>query len=163
MTQEVVDEVKATADGYRHRQYPPLTTLRLFTEQMLSEDQACQDAVGRHLSERVARGQPGCSLNTSAYCQARQRLPQKLVDRLYRHVGQSLEARLPLEWRWRHRRVVLFDGTTVSMPDTPDNQRGFPQSPEQKPGLGFPIARLGGLIGLASGAVLGHAVWLDRL
>lgn len=155
-TQEVVDEVKATVA--RHRQYPPLTTLRLFTEQVLSEDQACQDVVGRHLSERVARGQSRCSLNTSAYCQARQRLPQELPDRLYRRVGQRLEARLPKDWRWRQRRVVLFDGTTVSMPDTPDNQREFPQSPEQKPGLGFPIARLGGLIGLASGAVLGHAV-----
>ena len=157
-TQEVMDEVKVTASRFRHRQYPPLTTLRLFTEQLLAEDQACQDVVGRHLSERVARGQPACSLNTSAYCQARQRLPQELVDRLYRLVGKQLEARLPLEWRWRQRRVVLFDGTTVTMPDTPDNQREFPQSPEQKPGLGFPIARLGGLIGLASGAVLGHAV-----
>lgn len=158
-TQEVIDEVDAVAAvGSRHRLYPPFTTLRLFIEQVLSEDQACQDAVGRYLSERAARGQPGCSLNTSAYCQARQRLPQELPDRLYRQVGQKLEARLPLEWRWRERRVVLFDGTTVSMPDTRDNQREFPQSPEQKPGLGFPIARLGGLIGLASGAVLGHAI-----
>ena len=157
-TQELMDELTATAASYRHRQYPPLTVLRLFTEQVLSEDQACQDAVGRHLSERVARGQPGCSLNTAAYCQARQRLPQALVDRLYRRIGRKLEARLPSGWRWRQRRLVLFDGTTVSMPDTPDNQREFPQSPEQKPGLGFPIARLGALIGLASGAVLGHAV-----
>ena len=157
-TQEVLDEVKTTGGVYRHRQYPPLTTLRLFTEQVLAEDQACQDVVGRHLSERVARGQRACSLNTAAYCQARQRLPQSLVDRLYRGIGQRLEARLPLAWRWHHRRVVLFDGTTVSMPDTPDNQRDFPQSPEQRPGLGFPIVRLGGLIGLASGAVLGHAL-----
>ena len=158
LTQEVVDEIETSAGSYRHRQYPPMATLRLFIEQVLSEDPACQDVVGRHLSERVARGQGACSLNTSAYCQARQRLPLSLVDRLYRGVGQSLEARLPSTWRWRQRRVVLFDGTTVSMPDTRDNQRDYPQSPEQKPGLGFPIARLGGLIGLASGAVLGHAV-----
>ena len=158
LTQEVVDAIETPAGSYRHRQYPPMTTLRLFIEQVLSEDPACQDVVGRHLSERVARGQGACSLNTSAYCQARQRLPQSLVDRLYRSVGQNLEARLPSTWRWRQRRVVLFDGTTVSMPDTRDNQRDYPQSPEQKPALGFPIARLGGLIGLASGAVLGHAV-----
>ncbi|MBK9785909.1 MAG: hypothetical protein IPP59_17930 [Betaproteobacteria bacterium] len=60
--------------------------------------------------------------------------------------------------RWRGRHVKLFDGTTVSMPDTPENQRAFPQSSEQKPGLGFPVARIGGLISLASGAVLAHAV-----
>lgn len=65
---------------------------------------------------------------------------------------------MPRAWRWRGRSVKLFDGTTVSMPDALKNQRAFPQSSEQKPGLGFPIARLGGLIGLASGAVLGHVV-----
>lgn len=157
-TQEIVDMIKATAGEYRDRHYPPLTTLRLFIEQVLSEDQACQDVVGRHLSECVSQGQSASSLGTSAYCQARQRLPQKLVDQAHRLVGQRLEAGLPTRWRWRNRRVVLFDGTTVSMPDTPKNQRDFPQSPEQKPGLGFPVARIGGLIGLASGAVLGHAV-----
>ena len=54
--------------------------------------------------------------------------------------------------------MKLFDGTTVSMPDTPDNQQAFPQSREQKPGLGFPVARIGALIGLASGAVLGYQI-----
>ncbi len=157
-TQEIVDVIKATVGEYRDRHYAPLTTLRLYIEQVLSEDQACQDVVGRRLSERVASGESATSLSTSAYCQARQRLPQKLVDQTYRLIGQRLEANLPLQWRWRNRRVVLFDGTTVSMPDTPKNQHDFPQSPEQKPGLGFPVARIGGLIGLASGAVLGHAV-----
>ena len=156
--QEIVEAIEATTSAYRHRHYPPLTTLRLFIEQVLSADQACQDVVGRRLSERIARGEAACSLSTSAYCQARQRLPQAMADRLYRAVGQKLEARLPKAWRWRGRRVVLFDGTTVSMPDTRPNQRDFPQSPEQKPTLGFPVARLGGLIGLASGAVLGHVV-----
>lgn len=154
---EIAKAVDA-AGPYRHRHYSPLTTLRLFVEQALSEDHACQDVVGRHLSERIARNQSPCSLNTSAYCQARQRLHQGLPDYMYREVGHALEARLPKAWRWRGRRVVLFDGTTVSMPDTRENQHDYPQSPEQQPCLGFPIARLGGLIGLASGAVLGHTV-----
>ena len=56
------------------------------------------------------------------------------------------------------RSVKLFDGTLVSMPDTPSNQRAYPQSREQKPGLGFPLARIGALIGLASGAILRYQV-----
>lgn len=48
----------------RERHYSPLTTLRLFIGQVLSEDQACQDVVGRHLSERVAAGLAPSSLNT---------------------------------------------------------------------------------------------------
>jgi hypothetical protein len=50
--------------------------------------------------------------------------------------------------------VYLFDGTTVTMPDTPENQAAYPQVYNQKPGLGFPIARLGALISLACGAVV---------
>ena len=52
----------------------------------------------------------------------------------------------------------MFDGTIVSMPDTVSNQQAYPQSHEQKAGLGFPIARIGALIGLASGAILAHQV-----
>lgn len=56
--------VEEEVGGYRDRVYPPLTTLGLFIEQALSPDGACQDAVARHLSERTARGQAGCSLNS---------------------------------------------------------------------------------------------------
>src|SRR5262245_52541546 len=50
--------------------------------------------------------------------------------------------------------VYLFDGTTVSMPDTPENQAAYPQVYNQKRGLGFPIARVGALTSLACGANL---------
>jgi Transposase DDE domain len=50
--------------------------------------------------------------------------------------------------------VKLFDGSTVSMPDTPANQRAFPQNPVQAPGVGFPLARIGVLFSLSVGAVL---------
>jgi hypothetical protein len=52
---------------YRERIYPPLDTLRLFVGQVLSPDRACQDVVGRRLSERVARGKSVGTLNTGAY------------------------------------------------------------------------------------------------
>jgi hypothetical protein len=60
--------------------------------------------------------------------------------------------------RWLGHRVILVDGTTASMPDTPANQKEYPQQDGQKPGLGFPILRLVGLISLASGAVLDAAM-----
>ena len=156
--QEIAGIVSTEAGQYRDRLYPPLNTLRLFIGQVLSEDRACQDVLGRHLSERVAQGRPSCGLNTGSYCQARQRLPLQIPQRLLRMVGERLQARMPKAWRWHGRHVKLFDGTTVSMPDTAQNQAAFPQNGEQKPGLGFPVARIGGLISLSSGAVLGHAV-----
>lgn len=156
--EEVAALVERECGTFRERLYSPLTTLRLFIEQVLSEDRACQDVVCRHLSERVARRKAASSLNTGAYCQARQRLPLSVPQQLYRAVAANLESRMPKAWRWRGRSVKLFDGTAVSMPDTEENQREFPQSAEQKPGLGFPLARICGLVSLASGAVLGHAI-----
>jgi hypothetical protein len=48
----------------------------------------------------------------------------------------------------------MFDGTTVTMPDTPENQQAYPQICGQQPGLGFPIARLGALTSLSCGAIV---------
>jgi hypothetical protein len=44
------------------------------------------------------------------------------------------------------------------MPDTPANQKAFPQHTAQKPGIGFPIARLVVLFSLAVGTVLDAAL-----
>lgn len=139
---------------HRERIYPPLTTLGLFIGQALSPDGACQDAVARHLSERTAQGAAPCGLSTGPYCKARQRLPLPLIERLSAAVGERLETASALAWKWRGRAVKLLDGTTISMPDTAANQAEYPQSGEQQPGLGFPLAMLVALISLSTGAVL---------
>jgi len=155
---DIAVAVATHVKDYRERIYPPLDTLRLFVGQVLSPDRACQDVVGRRLSERVAQGKSASTLNTGSYCDARARLPVDIPVALGRRIGERLESMAPRAWRWWGRTVKLFDGTTVSMPDTPSNQQAFPQSREQKPGLGFPVARIGALIGLASGAVLGYQI-----
>ena len=62
-------------------------------------------------------------------------------------------AALP-RWLWKGRRVHVYDGSSVSMPDTPANQAAYPQPVVQKPGLGFPLARIAAVFSLACGAVL---------
>ena len=154
----VAQAVHEEVGAYRERVYSPLTTLGLFVGQALSPDGACQDAVARNLAERTARKKPTCSLNSGPYCKARGRLPLNLIKRLAVAVGDKLEAASPAHWKWRGRAVKLLDGTTVSMPDTPDNQRAYPQSGTQKPGLGFPLAMLVAVISLSTGALLGWAL-----
>ena len=150
--------VRGQVPSHRERIYAPLDTLRLFVGQVLSADRACQDVVGRRLSERIAQGESESALTTGSYCDARQRLPLAMPVTLGRALGAQLESIAPAQWRWQGRTVKLFDGTIVSMPDTVSNQQAYPQSHEQKTGLGFPIARIGALIGLASGAILAHQV-----
>lgn len=138
--------------------YPPGVTLGLFVEQCLSSDQACQDAVGRALSLRTALGLSTSSLNTGPYCKARQRLPLGLIQEVAREVAGTAQVCAPSHWRWRGREVKLVDGTMVSMPDTPANQAVFPQNCHQKPSLGFPQARIVGVIAMSSGSVLDWTV-----
>jgi len=139
---EIAAVAAVLVEPHRERIYPPLDTLRLFVGQVLSADRACQDVVSRRLSERTAQGQSANALNTGAYCDARKRLPIELPVTLGILTGERLEAMMPPAWRWQGRCVKLFDGTTITMPDTPSNQETYPQSREQKPGLGFPIARI---------------------
>jgi hypothetical protein len=56
------------------------------------------------------------------------------------------------------RPIKLIDGSTVSMPDTKANQKTYPQSKTQRPGVGFPMARLVAVLSFSCGAVLGLAV-----
>ena len=140
--QELMRVVQEEAGVWRDRLYAPLVVLRLFVEQVLHAEHACQDAVVRYASERIAQGEAQISLSTGPYCNARRRLPLGLVERLGKSVGERLEGGSTAGWRWRGRSVKIVDGTTVTMPDTEENQARYPQHGEQKPGLGFPMARL---------------------
>ena len=129
----------------------------MFMAQVLSADRSCQKAVNEVAVKRLSGGLPQCSTHTGAYCRARTRLPLEMVSALARYTGQEITARAPDAWRWRGSPVRLVDGTTVTLPDTPTNQAAYPQSRNQKPGLGFPLCRIVGLVCLGSGAVLNAA------
>jgi hypothetical protein len=75
-----------------------------------------------------------------------------------RETGQALDQAAPADWLWRERPIKIADGTTVSMPDTPANQAAYPQPTSQKPGLGFPIARLVAVCSLTCGTVIDAAL-----
>jgi hypothetical protein len=70
-------------------------------------------------------------------------LPEKLLENLCGQVAQSLEEKVTIEYLWCGRKVKVIDGSTVSMPDTLENQKAYPQPTNQKPGCGFPIAKIG--------------------
>ena len=134
--------------------YQPLVTLWVFLSQVLSTDHSCRAAVARLIVHRLSHGQSACSAENGAYCLARKRLPEKFFSEVACQTGQALDGQVDPQWLWHGRRVTMFDGTTVSMPDTPENQRDYPQVDTQKPGLGFPIARVGTILSLSCGAVL---------
>ncbi len=154
LTEEVIAQALAILGGWLDRVFSPLVTLWVFLGQVLSADHSCRAAVARLIAHRVARGQKPCSAQTGAYCQARKRLPEAFFSEAARRTGRALDAGVDKRWLWKRRRVYVYDGSSVSMPDTPRNQAAYPQPVAQKAGLGFPLARIAAVFSLASGAVL---------
>jgi Transposase DDE domain len=138
--------------------YTPWLTFWAFFWQVLSPDHSCRAAVKRIAAWSGRRGQALDDEDTSPYCKARARLPESVPFRLMRSLGRALHQAVPQEWLWCGRRVKVVDGTTVSMPDTQANRAAYPQSRSQRPGLGFPIARVVVVFCLATGAVLEAAI-----
>jgi hypothetical protein len=133
--------------------YTPSVTLCVFLSQVLDPDHSCRAAVARLIVWLAIHRRKPCVPETNSYCEARQRLPLGVVTRLVRRTGRGIDGRAADAWLWKGRRVALVDGTTASMPDTPENQRAFPQSNAQGIGLGFPLVRMVAVISLATGVV----------
>lgn len=138
--------------------YTPAVTVWSFLSQCLSPDHSCRDAVARLVAWRLAQGRSPCSADTGAYCTARNNLPEEVLHGLIRDTGKQIEDESPEGWLWHGRKVRVVDGSTVSMPDTPENQAAYPQQKSQKLGCGFPIARVLVIFSLSVGTVLEAAI-----
>jgi hypothetical protein len=127
LSEDTVKQALAAAGAcWLDRIYSPLVTLWIFLGQALSADHSCRSAVARFIAHLLSQGQRACSAETSAYCQARKRLPEKFFSEVACQTGRALDRQIDPQWLWKKRRVYMFDGTTVSMPDTPENQRDYP-------------------------------------
>ena len=143
---------------WRQRIYTPWITLSIFLSQVLSDDPSCDDAVDRFQKFPYDQELPPVTPKTSSSCEARQRLPERVFWDLVRTTGQSIHQKANDSWLFQGRPVKIIDGSTVIMPDTPENQAAYPPVDTQKPGLGFPSARLLVLFSLAVGTVLEAAL-----
>lgn len=130
---------------WRERVLDPVTTVHLFALQILHGNTAC--------SHVPRLGAVPCT--GEAYCQARQRLPLRALQYLVRSLSHHLDASAMLDdGRWHGHRTFLTDGSSVSMPDTPELQKEFSQPGAQKPGCGFPVMHLLALFHAGSGFLL---------
>jgi hypothetical protein len=150
----VEDACRRLNHPWRNRTYTPWITLGLFLSQVLSDGHSCDEAVDRLQKVRYDQGLPAVSPETTSYCEARQRLPEALAWELARRTGRAIHERAEGPWLFHGRAVKIPDGSTVIMPDTPENQAEYPQQKTQAPGVGFPIARILVVFSLAAGTVL---------
>ncbi len=135
---------------WRARVFDPATTLGLFMLQVLHGNTAITHL--RHLCDLDVRPQ--------SYCDARARLPlaamASVVERLCRDCISYTQGAYThgAAATWLGRRVLIADATSCTTPDTPALQRLWPQPSAQKPGCGFPMIKLLGLLDLATGMIV---------
>ena len=146
-----VDMPENCGAGKRTRLFSPSVTFWLFLLQVLDEKGSCREALRRfHAWLSFIEGKTA-SASTAAYCKARARLqPVKLAEtneKIVTKIGKACP------WLWHSRRVMVVDGTGLSMPDTPENQGEWPQAKCSKPGCGFPLMRVVAIFSLAAGTL----------
>jgi hypothetical protein len=159
----ILEALARSGVEFRDRIYTPMVTLWAFLSQVMDAKEAsCQKAVSRVLADRVEQKKSACSPDTSSYCEARARMPEKIISGLARETGQKLDQQIDDEILWQGRHVKIVDGSTFTMADTEENQKVYPQSSSQKAGLGFPMARIIVFLSLAVGTVLECAIGAAR-
>jgi|KBSSwiStaDraftv2_1062776.scaffolds.fasta_scaffold333344_2 Transposase DDE domain. len=123
----------------------PLVTLRLFVLQILHGNTAITHL--RQLS--------GVGFAPASYCEARQRFPLGVLDALLgRMVDVTRQLAAPL-CAAVAQRVLIVDGSSFSMSDTPTLREHFGLPPSTIAGVGYPVAKLMGLLDAASGLFVG--------
>ena len=139
--------------------YTPSVTLWAFLSQAVfkAEHRSCVAAVAR-VAVLMAALQRRVSPDTGAYCRARAKLPEVVLERLAMQLADRSEETVPSDWLWHGRHVHLVDGTTLSGPDSPANQAAWPQPTNQEEGLGFPLIRMVVLLSLATALLTGMAM-----
>lgn len=138
---------------WRDRALDPATTVALFMQQVLHGNVPCTEVrlVGRALSPPMPVG----SFTAQAYCDARARLPLAVYQALLAGVNERV---LPHTRRgqhlWHGHRTFHIDGSTFSMPDTPELRKAFGMPSGQQEGCGFPVAHLLVLFSAATGLLI---------
>jgi hypothetical protein len=138
----------------RERLYPLRRTFFGFLSQVLNPDCPCREIVRQILALGTLAGGAPSSPGTSAYCQARMRLPWDLLPRLRCALAARADRACQL---WHGLRVKVIDGTGATLPDTKKNQRAYPQPRGQKPGCGFPLMKIVGVFSWSTGVLLDYA------
>jgi len=139
----------------RRRLFSKENTFWGFFSQILNADSGCSEVVRKFHAFAAGQSMTLPSTSTSAYCQARQKLEESDLENILSHTSKQLLQR-EINHVLENRRVVVVDGTGVSMPDTAENQQIWPQNRQQKPGCGFPQAFICACFNLQTGALLSY-------
>ncbi len=123
----------------RERPYSLRRTFWCFIWQMLNPRASCREVVRQLQALLALHDGPPLDEGNSGYCQARARIPGEALAATLADTSRLADGLVEPGDFLQGRVVKAADGTTLILPDTPENQALYPQSKSQKPGCGFPI------------------------
>lgn len=141
-----------SGSGSRKRTYTLRRTFWYFLWQVLQPWTPCR-AVVRKVQAELETHKRLIDENSSAFCQARARLPLPLLDKGLQQTAACADrlARDALpDWK---RPIKVVDVTSFTTPDTLANRKKYHYPSGQKKGCGFPVMRALAIFSLASGAI----------
>jgi hypothetical protein len=128
-----------------------------FFSQVLDADGGCKEAVRKLQAAVAVKLKSVPSSSTAAYCKARKKLELSTLEAIHQHLSDQLKIKTNANCL-NGRRIIVVDGTGISMPDTEENQKIWPQQSGQKPGCSFPQATICACFNLHNGALLSYEV-----
>jgi Transposase DDE domain len=137
----------------RNRLWPLRLTFWSFLWQVTQAGAACREAIRQAQSLCLREGRPLPPDTNGPYTLARGKIPLECLEDIHRDLLLEVQRAKAPQDDWCGHHVQVVDGTTLTMPDTPQNQAAYPQQSVQKPGCGFPIMRLVAFFSLATGLI----------
>jgi hypothetical protein len=142
--ESVLSACRANGHTWRKCTLNPVAVVHWFITQVLHGNTSIEHVA--NLAGRLFTG--------AAYCTARSVLPLAVFQSLLHDTIQALIPDTGVDGLWRGRRTFLVDGSSFSMPDTPELQEKFGQPGAQKPGCGFPVAKILAMFHAGTGVLL---------
>lgn len=158
LTSEESQRIINGVGEFRNRIYTPLKTIYMFIKQVLSSDKSCKNALSGLIAERLLDDKKPLSTNTGAYTKARNRLPEETVHSLVKSIGSSSIKKVSSCWKPYGRELKVFDGTTITLPDTKANNIVYPKHSNTNKDVGLPQLRLVAVLSLITGGVVDYAL-----
>lgn len=129
-----------------------------FLWQVAQAGASCREAIRQAQALCRCSARPLPPDENSPYCQSRGNMPLERLQQIHDEIVNEAESAVAAKDLWCGHKVVVADGCTVTAPDTPANQKVYPQQSVQAPGCGFPILHLLALMSLATGMLTAWAL-----
>lgn len=135
----------------RVRHYCNIVVFWAWLSQILEANASLSKAVALVQSWCEEAGLPRPCGDTGGYSKGRSRLKIGFLQSVGAKVNAHLDARICPEDTYRGHVVKSIDGSSLELDDTENNQSEYPQPTSQKPGCGFPIMGITGVLNHSHG------------